>query len=267
MTIRAVRSLVAGLCALGHAPGPILAAPGIPEASLDDPDARIPMSAAVTLLAGRRTDGGSESRAPLAEHTSLGSVDVLFYAMLSSPTLGAAYERLCRYQRLIHDTSHVGLTVQEDRTVLRHWLPGGRPAPRQTTSTRGDRPRPPIAVLALPCERADPALLAVLDGYAAERLEQAPRSERLADRVRTALAEALRDGEPGAGPLAARLKMSARTLHRHLAAEGTSYRSVLEQLRRELALRYPAEERLAIAEIAFLVGFSEPSAFYRAVRR
>jgi AraC-like DNA-binding protein len=41
----------------------------------------------------------------------------------------------------------------------------------------------------------------------------------------------------------------------------------VEDLRRELALRYLAERRMAIAEIAFLLGFSEASAFHRAFRR
>lgn len=61
--------------------------------------------------------------------------------------------------------------------------------------------------------------------------------------------------------------MSARTLHRHLEEEGTSFRQVLAEVRREIAARHLSERRLAIGEIAFLLGFSEPSAFHRAFKR
>jgi AraC-like DNA-binding protein len=127
--------------------------------------------------------------------------------------------------------------------------------------------RLPVAELETPCVRADPALLAVLDRYAAERVERAPRSDSVADRGRAALAEELRAGEPSAATLAARLKMSVRTLNRSLGAEGTSYRRILDQLRRELAIHHLADDRLTIAEVAFLLGFSELSAFYRAFKR
>jgi len=57
--------------------------------------------------------------------------------------------------------------------------------------------------------------------------------------------------------------MSARTLHRRLDEEGTSFRRVLAEVRRELAARHLREPQLARGEIAFLLGFSEASAFHR----
>jgi len=67
--------------------------------------------------------------------------------------------------------------------------------------------------------------------------------------------------------VAARLKMSVRTLSRSLAAAGTSYRAVLDGLRRELSLRHLAGRQFAISEIAFLLGFVELSSFHRAFKR
>jgi AraC-like DNA-binding protein len=125
----------------------------------------------------------------------------------------------------------------------------------------------PTPRLDTPCVRADPALLAVLDRYAADRLARAPQTHTLADRVRTTLAEQLVGTEPGVARLAARLRMSVRTLNRTLAAEGTTYRALLDQLRHELAARNLADDRVSIAEIAFLLGFSELSSFYRAFKR
>jgi AraC-like DNA-binding protein len=125
----------------------------------------------------------------------------------------------------------------------------------------------PAALLDMPCVRADGALLAVLDRYAADRLGRLPQTTTLAERVRAALIEQLVGTEPGAVRMAAQLKMSVRTLNRGLAAEGTSYTALLDQLRHELATRHLADDRVSIAEVAFLLGFSELSSFYRAFRR
>jgi AraC-like DNA-binding protein len=61
--------------------------------------------------------------------------------------------------------------------------------------------------------------------------------------------------------------MSARSLQRRLGDEGTSFDAVIDELRRDLAHRYLADPRIAIAEVAYLLGFSEPSAFHRAFKR
>jgi AraC-like DNA-binding protein len=58
-----------------------------------------------------------------------------------------------------------------------------------------------------------------------------------------------------------------RTLNRTLAADDLSYRKLLDHLRHEKACRLLADGRVAIAETAFLLGFSELSAFYRAFKR
>jgi AraC-like DNA-binding protein len=50
-------------------------------------------------------------------------------------------------------------------------------------------------------------------------------------------------------------------------AEGTSFREILDGLRRDLALRYLSEDRLAIGEAAYLLGFSDASAFHRSFKR
>ena len=91
--------------------------------------------------------------------------------------------------------------------------------------------------------------------------------ETTADTVQRVLAEELSEGGPTLEHLAKRLRMSARTLHRRLAAEGTTFRSVVTKLRMELAERALREPHLPIGEIAFRLGFSEPSAFHRAFKR
>jgi len=96
---------------------------------------------------------------------------------------------------------------------------------------------------------------------------RATGSETVTGTLRRLLEDELRDGEPTRERIAARLHMSARTLHRRLVDEGTTFRRVLTRVRREIAERHLSERRLAIAEIGFLLGFSEPSAFHRAFKR
>jgi AraC-like DNA-binding protein len=64
-----------------------------------------------------------------------------------------------------------------------------------------------------------------------------------------------------------RLGLSARTLQRKLNEEGTSHQELLDELRRDLSRNYLLEPNMSVAEAAFLLGFSDPSAFHRAFRR
>ncbi|NEP18534.1 MAG: helix-turn-helix transcriptional regulator, partial [Leptolyngbya sp. SIO4C1] len=72
---------------------------------------------------------------------------------------------------------------------------------------------------------------------------------------------------PKLDAIAAKLGYSSRTLQRKLQQAGTSFQQVLDDIRRELAFQYLQETQLTASEIAFLLGFSENSAFTRAFRR
>jgi AraC-like DNA-binding protein len=95
------------------------------------------------------------------------------------------------------------------------------------------------------------------------RLESASLSRR----VRQALLDELPDGPPGKQAVARKLGMSPRNLQRHLAAEGTSFKDLLNEGRITLARNYVAEGRLSVTEIAFLLGFADTSTFSRAFKR
>ena len=85
--------------------------------------------------------------------------------------------------------------------------------------------------------------------------------------VRVRLTEQLSSGHATQDSVADALHMSLRTLQRRLNNEGTSYRGLLDETRRELAAHYMAESHRPINEITYLLGFSEPSNFSRAFRR
>ena len=77
----------------------------------------------------------------------------------------------------------------------------------------------------------------------------------------------LPEREPGMAAVAGKLHMSPRSLQRRLHSEGTSFAELLSELRRDLALRYLRDQRIAIAEVGFLLGFLDVSAFHRAFKR
>lgn len=61
--------------------------------------------------------------------------------------------------------------------------------------------------------------------------------------------------------------MSARTLRRRLAERGSSYRELLDEARRSLALQRVLDADASFDEIAAALGFNDLSAFYRSFRR
>jgi AraC-like DNA-binding protein len=123
------------------------------------------------------------------------------------------------------------------------------------------------SLLSLPVADADAALCALLERHAEEMLSKFPRRGGLTDEVRRRLCDALGGGDLGLDTLAQQLGLSARTLQRKLKDEGTSHHDLLEEIRRDLSKRYLQEPRMAICEVAYLLGFSDASAFHRAFRR
>lgn len=86
-------------------------------------------------------------------------------------------------------------------------------------------------------------------------------------RCKVELLEQLTSGEISEGGMAKALHMSRRTLQRKLADAKLSYQKLVDDTRRELALRYLEDPQKSITDITFLLGFSGQSAFTRAFRR
>lgn len=117
-------------------------------------------------------------------------------------------------------------------------------------------------------QQAEPALAGVLDQHLAAQLATLPDEEPgFLDRIRGALLAELDRGEPRIEAIAARLRMSPRSLQRRLQQEGSSLSAELDRLRADLALRYLGETSESIGEVAFRLGFSDATTFHRAFRR
>ena len=92
-------------------------------------------------------------------------------------------------------------------------------------------------------------------------------SDGLAARIRRRLREMPPPSWPDFATLASQFHASEATLRRRLDDEGQSYRSILDDLRRDLAISLLSDTSLAISDIAAQLGFAEPSAFHRAFRK
>jgi AraC-like DNA-binding protein len=115
--------------------------------------------------------------------------------------------------------------------------------------------------------RADPGLRAILERHIVEMLAKMPPRGDLVEDVRGCVARMLEQGEPPIGKVARAQAMSGRTLQRRLREQGTTFAEILEEVRKDLALRYLADARHQTADAAFLLGYAELSTFHRAFRR
>ena len=101
-----------------------------------------------------------------------------------------------------------------------------------------------------------------------KELQHLTRTRSLRERIIQLLGPLLSGGrEPDLEEVAARLKLPTWTLRRKLAEEGTQYRAVLNDTRRDLAMTYIRDTELAFGEIAYLLGFASAEAFQRAFKR
>lgn len=125
----------------------------------------------------------------------------------------------------------------------------------------------PASLLERPLVSTDAGLFVYLERHAETLQARLAASGSLAGRVRELLAARLRQGEPDQGAVARALALSERTLQRRLADEGVTFAGLLDEVRADLGRMYLADHNLAIFEVAFLLGYSEPSPFNRAFRR
>ena len=122
--------------------------------------------------------------------------------------------------------------------------------------------------LELPTVTPDETLVGYLDELA--EIAASPldaNKDSTATAVRRTLWSLLPSGRPSVWHTAREMGVSVRTLQRRLGEEGSSFSAVLDGLRRDISEELLGEGDRSVADIAFLLGYSEPSAFHRAYRR
>ena len=117
-----------------------------------------------------------------------------------------------------------------------------------------------------PLMTGNPELARINDQTVIDYLARFDRSN-ITMKVRASIIEQLPSGTPNQESIADALHVSLRSLQRKLKDEKVTYKEILEDTRRELAMQYIRESYRPMGEISYLLGFSEPSSFTRAFRR
>jgi len=112
---------------------------------------------------------------------------------------------------------------------------------------------------------ANPELALLNDQVVVRRLANIDRGDVIA-RVQAVLMEQLPIGNISDDSVADALHMSVRTMHRKLTEVDSNFRTLLVEMRRDLAEQYILDNSLTLTEISLLLGFSEPSSFSRAFK-
>jgi len=247
--------------------------------------------------------GGPRFAQDAAVRMPRGALGLLDHLCGAAPTARAALKDLCRYFRLVSfgatlrmqaDTlvldlpeqlpvHHRRLLSELLFAVLAHRLQpcapalAGLPGPALVPSEgpwateKNDVSTGFLTFAAAELDRRfpspDPALRTLLIGYATMELEARPSAATLRDRVVQVVLDALPGPAPSAGDVAATLGLSDRSLRRALQAEGLNYGGVRDRCLRRVAEQALSDPSRTIAEVAWLLGYSEVSAFHRAFRR
>jgi AraC-like DNA-binding protein len=113
----------------------------------------------------------------------------------------------------------------------------------------------------------DPFLLDTLLPFCEEALKAQSRAGTMRAAVENEIQRLLPHGQAQAETVATALALSARTLARRLAEEGTNFAEVVDQLRRSLAVQYLKEPGITLAQVAYLLGYEGATSFNHAFKR
>ena len=125
----------------------------------------------------------------------------------------------------------------------------------------------PLHSLAMPLRQADPTLLRLMEQQVDTVMAQLPEAGDLGEMTRRVIAHLAPQGLPELERVAQELRLPPRVFYRRLAAQGLNFRALRETALRQVAEMHLRDERLTLAEVGALLGYSEQSAFSRAFRR
>ncbi|WP_162932379.1 AraC family transcriptional regulator [Solimonas sp. K1W22B-7] len=125
----------------------------------------------------------------------------------------------------------------------------------------------PVDYLQLPVAMADPAMQQLAQAQAETLLRELATESAFLQELDAVLTRGLPLGRVSLAETAAALRLSTRTLHRRLEEEGTAFRAELDRVRRRIAETLLRDPRVTLADIAFLLGYTEQSTFQQAFKR
>jgi AraC-like DNA-binding protein len=114
---------------------------------------------------------------------------------------------------------------------------------------------------------ADARLYRVLKTYVDTIMDGLPQEDEMLAQIRRAIAEALRDGHPKLSRVAKQVAMSPRSLQRRLGEWRLDFKRLVDDTRQRIAIEHLRRNQDSLTEIAFMLGYSDLSAFTRAFKR
>ena len=294
---------------------------GISPGQLNDPDGRVSIRQVQALWREVITATGDPNMAlKIGEMVNPVSIGVLAYVMMHSPTLGGAFDKLCKYQDIACEgvrttgkivesadsgnqfvlslqitsadiiypqhtlNSELSVYLSAIRALTGHYITATEVRfvyPRPTDIREHERVFAPArltfdasetamildaTLLDLPVLNASPSLSILFEKHAGDILAKI-KTPSLSTRVKSEIITLMKGEEPTLATVADRLSMGVRTLQLHLKDTGTSYQQLLDEVRKELALSHLREQNLSTTDIAYLLGFAEPSVFFRSFKK
>lgn len=121
-------------------------------------------------------------------------------------------------------------------------------------------------VMNAPLPGANPELARVNDEVVIRYL-QAFDKQDIVGQIRASIIEYLPSGTITQDNIANQVHMSTRSMQRKLQEKGTSFKTLVETIRQELAETYLRDTSHSINEVTYLLGFTEPSNFSRSFKK
>ena len=118
-----------------------------------------------------------------------------------------------------------------------------------------------------PVQQPNAELMVFFEQHAKKILTSIHSEKPVTKKVSFFIAGNFHEELPTIKTVATKLSMSVRSLQRNLEKENTSYREIFNQVYKKLAISYLMNGEISVAEIAYIMGFSEPSSFHRTFKR
>ena len=112
----------------------------------------------------------------------------------------------------------------------------------------------------------NPSMTKYADQVAARYLAQL-KSANIAEKVKVKIVELLPTGEANVKVVANKLYLSERSLSRRMNEADASFRELLDETRKDMAIRYMKDQNIHLHEIPYLLGYKDYSSFFRAFKR
>lgn len=121
--------------------------------------------------------------------------------------------------------------------------------------------------LEMPILNANPNLFSLFENHAQSILKGLKPENSLKEKIKKEILFGLKGEEPNLPLVAKNLGIGVRSIQTKLKEEGATFQQLLDEIRRDLALKHLKEDKLSTTDISYLLGYSEPSVFFRSFKK